>query len=188
MRKIALTLSVALLAGVNFAQAGSEIVELRERNSDSPGIKSKAPADWKMQKPSNNLRLYQFVLPKVDGDKEDAELAIFSFGASGKAENIKRWKTQFLPPEGKTIEEASKLEEYKLGKVADVVCLDIWGTFKYRFPPQDPRAKEMFKDNFRRFNVMIETDKGTFFITLTGPAKTMAKHKEGFDGWVKAFK
>jgi hypothetical protein len=179
---------LALLVGVNFAVAGSDEVELKDKKSDVAGIKSKVPAGWKAQTPSNNLRMYQFAVTKADGDKEDAELAIFSFGASGKEENLKRWKTQFIAPEGKTIAESSKVEEYKVGKVADVVVLDIWGTFKYRNPPNDPRAKEELKPNFRRFNVMLETDKGTFFITLTGPAKTMEKHKAGFDGWIKAFK
>jgi hypothetical protein len=189
MKKIGmLTLGVAMLVGLNFAYAGGEVVELKDRKSDSPGIKSKAPAGWKAQTPSNNLRMYQFGLPKVEGDTEDAEIAIFSFGASGKDANLKRWKLQFIPPEGKSIDDVSKVEEYKIGKIADVVCLDISGTFKYRNPPQDPNAKEVLKKDFRRFNVMLETDTGTFFITATGPAKTMAKNKEAFDGWIKAFK
>jgi hypothetical protein len=35
---------------------------------------------------------------------------------------------------------------------------------------------------------MFDSDKGLFFITLTGPAKTLEKHKTAFDNWVKAFK
>ncbi|MBI1830816.1 MAG: hypothetical protein HYR84_05120 [Planctomycetes bacterium] len=181
MKKIgALTLSLALLAGFNGANAGEAIV--------LDGLTSKLPNGWKMQKPSNNLRKFQAMIPKVDGDKEDAELAVFSFGPSGVEENIKRWKMQFIAPEGKTIDDVSRVEKYKIGKAADVVVLDIWGTFKYRFPPNDPRAEEKRKENFRRFNVMFMTDQSTFFLTLTGPAKTMEKHKTGFDNWIKGFK
>src|SRR5262245_60462804 len=110
-------------------------------------LKSRTPANWKMQAPSNKLRAYQFQVPKVDGDKEDAELVIFYFGAGSggsTADNIKRWKGQFLPPEGKTIDEASKVETYKVGDVA-ITALDQHGTFKYRFPPNDPNAKEQRK-------------------------------------------
>lgn len=185
MRKIgALTLAVALMVGLNFAYARGEVVELG-------GLKSKAPAGWKVQEPSNKLRLHQMSIAKADGDKENAELVVFFFGAGGGGgteENIKRWKTQFIAPEGKTIDEVSKLEKYKVGAVADVVCLDIAGTFKYKNPPFSPTAKEERKDNFRRFNVIFDTDKGAYFITLTGPAKTMQKQKEAFDGWIKAFK
>ena len=49
-------------------------------------------------------------------------------------------------------------------------------------------AKEERKENFPRINVIFDTDKGAYFITLTGPAKTMEKHKAAFDGWIKAFK
>jgi hypothetical protein len=176
-----LSLGVTMLIGLNFAQAGGEVVELG-------GLSSKTPEKWKKEKPSNNLRKYQFAVPKVDGDADDAELAVFSFGASGKEENLKRWKSQFIAPAGKTIDEVSKVEEFKIGKVADVFVLDISGTFKYKKAPQNPQEKEQLKEGYRRFNVMFETDKTTFFITLTGPAKTMAKNKEAFDGWLKAFK
>jgi hypothetical protein len=179
-----LSVSFALLIGLNFAFAGGETIEFG-------GLTSKAPSTWKRQDPSNKLRLYQMAIPKVEGDKEDAELVVFFFGAGGGGgteDNIKRWKTQFIAPEGKTLEEVSKLEKYKIGKSADVVCLDISGTFKYKNPPFSPTAKEERKENFRRFNVIFDTDKGAFFVTLTGPAKTMAKNKEAFDGWIKAFK
>src|SRR5262245_59106621 len=44
------------------------------------GLKSRAPSAWKMEKPGNKFRAYQFRVPKADGDKEDAELVIFYFG------------------------------------------------------------------------------------------------------------
>src|SRR5437870_4144460 len=104
MKKIAaLTLIATLLVGLNFVHAGGETVDLG-------GVTSKTPAGWKSQKPSNKFRVYQFAVPKADGDKEDAELVVFFFGigsGGGTDDNLNRWKGQFLPPEGKTIEEAS---------------------------------------------------------------------------------
>src|SRR5437016_2628962 len=132
MRKIdAVAMAIAFLAGVNLVYAGGEIIELG-------GLKAKAPAGWKVQEPSNKLRMVQMQIPKVEGDKGNAELVVFFFGAGGGGgteENIKRWKGQFIPPEGKTIDEVSKLEKYKVGTAAEIVCLDISGTFKYKFPP-----------------------------------------------------
>lgn len=177
-----LMLAAASLVVVDFAWAGGQEVDLG-------GLKSKTPDNWKMEKPAGNLRKFQFALPSADGDKEGAELVVFSFGGNSSVdENIARWKAQFIAPEGKSIDDMAKVEKYKVGKAADVVCLDISGTFKSKFPPNDPKAKEQRKENFRRFNVIFDTDKGVFFITLTGPAKTMAKNKDAFDGWIKAFK
>ena len=180
----ALSLAIALSIGLNFAFAGGEAVELGT-------LKSKAPAGWKKQEPSNKLRMAQFVVPKVAGDDEDAELVVFFFGKGGGGsndDNIKRWKGQFLAPEGKTIDDATKIEKFKVGKVADIVYVDMQGTYKFKNPPFDPNAKEVRKPNFRRIGVIFDSDDGPFFITLTGPAKTMAKNKDAFDDWIKAFK
>jgi hypothetical protein len=182
MRKIGL--AIAFLAGIQLVHAGGEVVELG-------ALKSKTPANWKRQNPSNKLRMAQFVVPKVAGDKEDAELVVFFFGKGGGGsndDNIKRWKGQFLPPDGKTMDEATKVEKFKVGTAADVVYVDMHGTYKYKFPPFDPNAKEQRKESFRRIGVIFDSDDGPFFITLTGPAQTIEKSKGAFDEWIKNFK
>jgi hypothetical protein len=170
--------------------AGARAGEGKGAEVTLDGLKSRTPADWKKEAPSNKLRAYQFLVPRADGDKEDAELVIFYFGAGsgGAAEdNIKRWKGMFQPPEGKQIDDVSKVEKFKVGDVP-VTSLDVQGTYLYKFPPFDPKAKVQRKADYRRLGVIFESKNGPYFITLTGPAKTMAQHKKGFDGWVKGFK
>src|ERR1022692_1375257 len=135
-----ITLGVTLLVGINVVYAGGETIDLG-------GLKSKIPDGWKLQEPSNKLRKYQMAIPMAEGDKDSTELVVFHFaGGGGETEaNIARWKGQFIAPEGKTIDQVSKIEKYKVGKAADVICLDISGTYKYKFPPNDPNAKEKRK-------------------------------------------
>ncbi len=153
------------------------------------GLKSLTPSSWKSQKPANKLRTFQFLLPRAEGDGQDAELVIFLFpgGGGGVAENIKRWKAQFVPPEGKSIDDVAKLDKFKVGNV-EVTYLDIEGTYLSKNPPFDPNAKTVRLDNYRRCSVIFASENGPYFITLTGPAKTVGKHKKGFDDWLKAFK
>ena len=170
--------------GLNFVFAGGETVELGN-------LKSAAPANWKAQKPSNKFRAYQFSVPKVDGDKEDAELVIFFFGkGSGGSndDNIKRWKGFFIAPEGKSIDDVTKIGSFKLGKAAECAYVEISGTYKDKFPPFDPKAKEIRKENYRLLGVILDCEGGPFFIKLTGPAKTVEKNKSAFEGWIKSFK
>jgi hypothetical protein len=153
------------------------------------GLKSKTPADWVMQKPTSKLRAFQFQLKKVDGDPADAELVIFFFGTGSGgsvAENVKRWKGQFQPPKDKTIDDVSKVDEFKVGKV-NVTYLDVHGTYLFR-SPKDPNAQAKPFPHYRRFGVIFASENGPYFITVTGPEKTMAKHKKDFDGWLKNFK
>ncbi len=152
------------------------------------GMKSTTPATWKMQKPASKLRAYQFQLPRAKGDTQDAELAVFFFGPGGGgsvADNIKRWKGLFQPPKDKSIDDVSRVDTYKFGNV-EITYLDIHGTYMFR-PPFDPNAKAKPMAGFRRFGVIFESDNGPYFLTVTGPANTLAKHKEDFDAWLYGF-
>src|ERR1700704_1901997 len=54
----------------------------------------KAPEGWVVEKPSSEMRLAQYKLPKADGDSEDALLIVYYFGPGqgGTPEaNIERW-------------------------------------------------------------------------------------------------
>src|SRR5262249_11824306 len=73
------------------------------------GLKSRTPAGWKKEEPGK-LRTHQFRLMHADGDRLDAELAIFYFGADGGGsveDNVERWKKQFTPPKGKKIDDVT---------------------------------------------------------------------------------
>jgi hypothetical protein len=151
------------------------------------GLSSKAPAEWKEETPSNQMRLAQFKLPKEKDDKFDAELVIFK-GISGSAkQNVERWKGQFVPAKGKTIEDVSKVEEFKVSE-RPVTYLDISGTYKFKARPFDPKAEEEARPDYRMLAVQIDGKNDSYQIKLTGPAKTVEKYKKGFDEWLKAFK
>jgi hypothetical protein len=150
-------------------------------------LKSQAPADWKKEEPSNRMRYVQFRLAKKGDDKEDAELIIFK-GLGGSArDNVKRWKDQFQPPEGKTIDDVAKVEEMKIGG-HPATYLDVHGTYLFKFPPFDPNAKTVRKPHYRMLAVHFEGPDNNYHIKLTGPAHTVEAYKKGFDDWLKNFK
>jgi hypothetical protein len=154
------------------------------------GLNSVAPAKWKVEPGSNKLRLYQITVPKAAGDTEDAEIAVFYFGAGSGgsvADNVKRWKGMFDAPKGKEIDDVAKITKMKAGDV-DLTYLDVEGTYLFKNPPFAPNAKTERKENFRMFAVVFESKNGPFFLRMTGPAKTMAANKDAFDGWLKNFK
>jgi hypothetical protein len=154
------------------------------------GLKSRTPANWQPEKTSNKFRAYQFRVPRAEGDKADAQLVIFYFGqgsGGSAADNVKRWKGMFEPPTGKTIDDVSKVEKMKVGG-ATATYVDVQGTYLERFPPFDPNAKITRKPDYRRLGVILESERGPYFITLTGPARTVEQNRKGFDDWLKAFK
>ncbi|MGF1583149.1 MAG: hypothetical protein ACFCD0_27830 [Gemmataceae bacterium] len=154
------------------------------------GLKSVAPASWLKQQPSNRLRKFQFQIPKVKGDNANAEIVIFYFGKGGGGgvdANLGRWKGQFEAPKGKKISDVASVKKFKVGD-SQVTMLDLYGTYLYKFPPFSPRAKIIRKENYRRFGVIFETEEGPYFITFTGPKKTVDSNAKAFDSWIKGFK
>jgi hypothetical protein len=148
--------------------------------------KSTTPADWKEEAPENKMRYAQFRLPKAAGDKQDGQLVIFKGLGGGVTANLKRWKDQFTPPEGKTIDDVAKVSTVKIGD-KEATMLDIHGTYKFRAQPFNPQSKEVQLPHYRMLAVYFDGE-APYQIRLTGPAKTVEHYKKGFDEWIKGFK
>jgi hypothetical protein len=157
------------------------------------GLKSVTPADWKEEPlPPKSMRMMQFKLPKAKDDPEDAELALFVLRGGGAVQaNLERQEKKFEIPAGKKAEDVIKTEKIKFGK-HDAVYQDIQGTYLKKFPPFDPNAKITKVPDYRQLYVIFEVAEGDatvlYSMTLLGPAKTIEKHKKGFDEWLKNFK
>ncbi|HLN31602.1 MAG TPA: hypothetical protein VK395_27925 [Gemmataceae bacterium] len=154
------------------------------------GLESRVPADWVEEDVTKQFRLKQYRLEPINDDKENAELIIFHFGAGvgGSAEdNIKRWKRMFVPPQGKTIDEVTKVEKMKVSGV-NATYVDLQGNFLYKPSPAAPDSETARRPDYRMLSVMFEAKNGPYFIRLVGPAHIVEHYKKGFDGWIKGFK
>jgi hypothetical protein len=149
------------------------------------GLTSVTPSSWKEEKPATRLRAKQFRVPHAEGDKDDAEVVIFFFGkglGGSFDDNLTRWQAQFYPPKGKKIAEVTKIEKMKAGAVP-VTAAEIYGTYKGSgFVKMDP------KPNYRTVKVYFDSENGPYFISLTGPDKTVEANKNAYLNWVKGFK
>lgn len=182
MRRASWIALPALALGLALAARGAD----KDAVVEMDGLRSPAPAEWKQETPGNRMRFAQFRLPRQDGDKYDAELVIFKgLGGTARA-NLQRWKDQFLPPAGKSIDDVTKVEEIKIGG-RDATYVDIAGTYKHKLRPIDPDSKAENRPDYRMLAVHFEGPETVYHIKLTGPAKTVAHYKKGFDEWLKGF-
>jgi gluconolactonase len=182
------SIGVGLKSGA--ARAADDKAEGKGTIVDLGGLQARAPGDWKAEAPTGPFREHQFRLPKVNGDKQDALLVVFYLGtgrSGSNAENIKRQQNLFIAPQGKTIEEATKVETSKVGDVP-VTFVDIHGTYKDKKGPMVPDDQAIKRPDYRMLYVIFETAKAPYYLRLVGPAKTVAHHKKGFDAWLKSFK
>lgn len=142
-------------------------------------LKIAAPDSWVSQPPANTMRYAQYVVPRVEGDPEDAQLVVFVNIGGGAQANIDRWKTQFTDAQGTALPpDAARQSEFDASGMK-VTMIDVTG--RYTATAMGPGAPAPApKDNFRMLGAVVETPAGPFYFRLTGPAATIASQEDAF--------
>ncbi len=145
-------------------------------------LKYDMPEGWISKPPSSKMRLADFVLPKADGDPEDATLVVTFFGGQGGTvqANFDRWLTQMEQPDGRASKDLAKTSVLKTHDLT-LSIMDLPGTF---VAEKAPGSTERYnKPGFHLRAAVIEGQGGPYFVRLVGPARTVAK----WDAAVQAF-
>ena len=149
-------------------------------------LSATTPADWKNEKVANRLRSFQLKLPG-EKDHPDAEVVVYPEINPNPDKNFPKWKAQFVPPEGKTVDDISKTGKWEV-KGATVTFLDVSGKWKYKERPQDPTSKEMLLDDYRVVWAVVTDKDDTTHLRLSGPQPTVDKHYAAFVELLKGLK
>jgi len=137
------------------------------------GLSYTAPKAWQSRQTTSSMRVAEFVVPRVAGDPEDAEVIIYYFGGGGGSvdANVERWIGQMQPPDGAASKDkARRATQTVNGLKVDTV--DVSGTYVAEVRPG--AAERYNKPGFRLRAAVIETPRGPYYIKMTGPAKTVA--------------
>jgi hypothetical protein len=147
----------------------------------------KAPDGWTTEPASSSMRVAQYKLTKVEGDKEDASLVLYYFGATqgGTAQaNIDRWISQMQQPDGSSSKDKAKTETMTVNGLK-VATVDVTGTYTAEMAPGSKTFHN--DDNYRLRAAVVETPKGNYFVKLSGPAKTIARWDQSYTDYLKSF-
>ncbi len=142
---------------------------------------------WQTVTPSSSMRKAQFTLPRVADDAEDAELAVFYFGAGqgGSVEaNLQRWYGQFTQPDSSASADKAKTANAVVDGM-NLTIVDLSGTY---VGSTMPGMEVQNKPNFRMLAAVLETPQGAYFFKLVGPEKTVAHWANSFSEFVKSAK
>jgi len=147
----------------------------------------KAPAGWLSEKPTSDMRLAQYKLPKADGDNEDALLVVYYFGPGqgGTPEaNIERWLGQVKQADGSSSKDKAKTGRMTVNGLP-VSTVDVLGNYSGGMSPDS--APQNNATLFRLRGAVIETPKGSYFIKLTGPEKTVNHWDQAYTDYLNSF-
>lgn len=150
-------------------------------------LRFKAPEGWGSEKTSSSMRVAQYKLPRIEGDKDDGSLVLYYFGASqgGTAQaNIDRWIGQIQQPDGSSSKDKAKTETMTVNGLK-VTTVDVIGTYTAEMAPGSGSFHN--DENYRLRAAVIETPKGNYFVKLAGPAKTIARWDQAYSDYLKSF-
>ncbi len=139
-------------------------------------LKVDVPTEWTRRAPQSSMRLAELVIPGPGGD---TPLAIYRFpgGAGGVESNINRWKSQFVPPEGKTIDEVTTVVTDERAPLK-ITRVDIQGTNNAEVMPG--QGERHNAPGSRMLAAIVEGSGDAFFFKAVGPSATL-------DVWAPAF-
>src|ERR1043166_1248201 len=147
----------------------------------------KAPDGWGVETPTSEMRRAQYKLPKVEGDGEDGMAVLYYFGPGqgGTTEaNIDRWVNQVKQPDGSPSKDKAKTETSTVNGLK-VTTVDVVGN--YGGGMSTDSAPKDNKSIYRLRGAVIETPKGSYFVKLTGPEKTVARWDQAFKDYINSF-
>ena len=150
-----------------------------------PVLRYDAPDGW-LERPSESpMRVTEFLLPRVPGDEENAELVVFYFGGGGGGveANLERWIGQMEQPDGRSSFEVASTTGFDANGLA-VTVLDVPGTYVAAVSPGS--ATRLNRPNFRLMAAVVETPAGPYFFKLTGPIRTVARWEDPFGTFLRS--
>lgn len=173
-----------LLLGLTFALADDSSPPLIMINK----LKAAAPASWKAEKPANRLRSYQFKLSGATAADPAGELYVMPNSNPDHTKYFPRWKSDFVVPEGKSIDDMSRTSQFEIAGGTTVHILDIQGTWRYKERPFDPRSKVEERPGSRVVWAVVAGPDEATHLRMSGPAPVINKHYDSFISWLKSLK
>jgi gluconolactonase len=163
----------ALIGLASFVTTLRAAVADETKTIKADDVTLKVPATWQERQVTSNMRKAQMTVPKVEGDKEDAEFVVFFFdgGGGGVDANVQRWVKQFQQ-QGRKVKVTSGRSSQ-----GEYVLVDLQGTWN---KPVGPMAQGRTKEtpNARAISLILTTKEGNYYLRLTGPEKTVTANAD----------
>lgn len=153
-----------------------------------PTLKYTAPASWEQQPVTGSLRVDDYRLPRVEDDSEDGDLAVFGTNIGGGVEaNVERWRLQFAAADGQPIPNEAFHRELLEVNGLKITFVEVAGHFSGTMMMPGTGTPPAKKD-YRLLGAIVETPAGPWYFKATGPAATMAHHREAFLDFLRSMK
>ena len=140
---------------------------------------------WQPTPNTSMTRVAEFVLPRAEGDTEDASLVVYFFGGTGGTvqANLDRWFGQLSQPDGRQTKDVATTAG-RLINGLQVTMFDATGTYVAEVTPGS--SERFNKPGFRMRAAVIQTAGGPYFIKLIGPLKSVTRWDKEYEAFLQS--
>jgi hypothetical protein len=137
-----------------------------------------SPKTWTRERPPVDLILAAFRLPRAQGDRADAQLTVATAGKTDPKsfQRLREQLSQTSP--------AGSVEHLRIGE-SEVVLVESSGESG---DTSDPFPAPVSEGRYRALNATVFVGGRVYFITCTGPEKTVGERAGEFRGFLQTMK
>jgi hypothetical protein len=141
--------------------------------------------EWRPKAVTSMMRIGEFVLPRAEGDAEDASLVVYFFGGTGGTvqANLDRWFGQHSQPDGRQTKDVATTTSRLINGLS-VTMFDATGNYVAEVTPGS--AERFNKPGFRMRAAVVQTKGGPYFIKLVGPLKTVTRWDKEYEAFLQS--
>jgi hypothetical protein len=167
--------------------SGDTVAGRDVRPAPAKGLQMFPHEEWLASEPSGPMRKAQYVLPRVDGDTQDATLVVYHFGASGgtKEANLERWAAQFEQPDGRPSSAVLRSSTRKVDGL-DVLDVELSGTYVAETSPGS--GVRVHEEGWRLLASIVDTPGGAYYVKLVGPGRTVERWTVEYRNFVSSLR
>ena len=143
---------------------------------------------WAVESPSSKMRKAQYLLPRAEGDAQDASLVVYYFGPNGgggREANLQRWAGQFEQPDGSESSSHLKSADRTVNGLA-VTDVELSGTYVAETSPGS--GERVREEGWRMLASIVDTPAGPYYAKLVGPEKTIARWEASYRAFVDSLR
>jgi|688.fasta_scaffold00001_171 hypothetical protein len=159
--------------------AVNEMTKYDTRHLAKGAISYKVFNTWIKEPVSNSMRLEQYKI----ADNSNLSVSFLPGNAGGLEANIERWKNQFSQDEEFKILENTQFN-YRFIPVTKIY---LNGNYLESQDPFNPSAQKLLRENWAAYIIVAETELGTWFFKVLGPAQELKREENNLDDFIRSF-
>ena len=159
--------------------AVNEMTKYDTRHLAKGAISYKVSNTWIKEPVSNSMRLEQYKI----SDNSNLSVSFLPGNAGGLEANIERWKNQFSQDEEFKILENTQFNYRSI----PVTKIYLNGNYLESKDPFNPSAQKLLRENWAAYIIVAETEPGTCFFKVLGPASELKLENKHLDDFVRSF-